>query len=87
MAYSHPQHRAIVVIDVADSTAPNRTNVHQAAIHDGLDVIMRSAFIDAAVSLDECFVENRGDGALILVPSEIPKRASDLDLGRGVRFG
>lgn len=73
MAHSHPQHRTIVVVDVADFTAPDRTAIHQAAIHDGLDSIIRAAFDDASVNLDECFVENRGDGALILVPPEVSK--------------
>jgi hypothetical protein len=75
VAHSYPQHRTIVVVDIADFTAPDRTAIHQAAIHDGLDTIIRSAFGDASVNLDECFVENRGDGALILVPPEVSKSA------------
>jgi hypothetical protein len=75
MTQPEAHHRTIVVVDIADYTDPARTAAHQAAAHDGLYRILGSAFADAGVDLERCFTENRGDGALILVPSDISKSA------------
>ncbi len=67
-------HRTIVVVDIAGFTDTSRTMVHQNAVHHGLYTVLAEAFADAGVDLAGCVVENRGDGAMILVPAEIPKR-------------
>ena len=71
MAGPDAVHRAIVVVDIAESTHPVRTN------HDRL--VIRAAMYDA---LEQAFGEqdwpqcrryDRGDGVLILVPPDVPK--------------
>jgi hypothetical protein len=71
MAGPDAVHRAIVVVDIAESTHPIRTN------HDRL--VIRAAMYDA---LEQAFGQqdwlqcrryDRGDGVLILVPPDVPK--------------
>ena len=64
--------RSIVVVDVAGFTRPDRTLIHQDAVHKGLYDVLRDAFAEARVDWDACVVEDRGDGAMILVPPEVP---------------
>ncbi|MCA1694027.1 MAG: hypothetical protein LC749_04465, partial [Actinobacteria bacterium] len=66
-------HQTIVVVDVAGFTDPSRTMIHQLAVHEGLYNVLEDAFTEAGVDLDACTVEDRGDGAVILVPPEIVK--------------
>ncbi len=66
-------HKTIVVVDVARFTDSARTMIHQRAVHEGLYNVLRSAFTEARIDLDTCTVEDRGDGALILVPPEVDK--------------
>ncbi len=66
-------HQTIVVVDVARFADPARTTIHQRAVHEGLYNVLRGAFAEAGVDLDACVVEDRGDGALILVPPGVDK--------------
>jgi hypothetical protein len=69
-----PLHRTIMVVDVAGFANPVRTMAHQEAVHEGMYAVLRAAFDEVGVDLDDtCTVEDRGDGALILVPPEVPK--------------
>ena len=61
-------HQTIVVVDVARFTDPARTMTHQRAVHEGLYDVLRGAFSEVGVDLGTCTVEDRGDGAMILVP-------------------
>jgi hypothetical protein len=67
------QHRAIVVVDVASFTDPARTLLDQRTVHEGLYWILRTAFDESGIDLKGCKVEDRGDGAMVLVPPEFPK--------------
>ncbi len=67
------RHPAIMVVDVARFTDPVRTLTHQRAVHEGLYSVLHGAFAEAGVDLDTCTVEDRGDGALILVPPQVDK--------------
>jgi antiphage defense system Thoeris ThsA-like protein len=77
-------HRAIVVVDVAGFTDPARTVVHQAAVHEGLYTVLEAAFTEAGIDLAGCTVEDRGDGALILIPPEVPKSVLAVHLPEGL---
>jgi Thoeris protein ThsA, Macro domain len=66
-------HRSIVVVDVAGFTDRSRTEVHQVAVHHGLYDVLNEAFSVAGIDLAVCAVEDCGEGAMILVPPEIPK--------------
>jgi len=60
--------QTIVVVDVARFTDPARSMIHQRAVHEGLYNVLQGAFAEAGVNLGTCTVEDRGDGAMILVP-------------------
>jgi hypothetical protein len=71
--YAEALHRTIVVVDVARFTDPTRTILHQDAIHEGIYGVLRGAFQEAGIEWSACTTEDRGDGALILVPPDVPK--------------
>lgn len=64
--------RTIVLVDVASFTHPNRTMIHQTAVRTGLYKALRGAFAEVGVDWDACHHEDRGDGVMILVPSDVP---------------
>jgi tetratricopeptide (TPR) repeat protein len=66
-------HRAIMVVDVERFGDPARTNLNQLAIRQGMYEALTEAFAAAGIDWDSCVSEDRGDGALILIPPEIPK--------------
>jgi hypothetical protein len=66
-------HRTIVLVDVAGFTDRARTSIHQLAVHRGVYEVLGEAFADADIDLAACTVEDRGDGAMILVPPAVPK--------------
>jgi class 3 adenylate cyclase len=66
-------HRAIVVVDVERFGDPDRTNLNQLAIRDGLYRALIHAFGGSGIGWDSCVSEDRGDGALILIHAEVPK--------------
>lgn len=73
MPLSPTEHRTIVVVDVADFTNPNR-NVHDMiTVQEGLYDVLKTAFAESGVDFDSCTHEDRGDGALVLVPADVPK--------------
>lgn len=66
-------HRAILCVDVEQFGDRRRTNPHQASVRSGLYDALRAAFARSGVPWQDCYHEDRGDGALILVPPEVPK--------------
>jgi tetratricopeptide (TPR) repeat protein len=75
-----PVHRAIMVVDVERFGDPIRTNLNQLAVRGGLYSAMAQAFGESGVAWDSCETEDRGDGALILVPPDVPKTRLVTDL-------
>jgi tetratricopeptide (TPR) repeat protein len=71
-----PLHRTIVVVDIAGFTNAARTSTHQDEMHAGLYRMLAQAFIEADIDLTakSCVVEDRGDGVMILLPPDVPKR-------------
>jgi class 3 adenylate cyclase len=67
------QHRTIIVIDVEGFTDPTRRMTHLLEVQEGLYKVLEAAFGEAGIDLEECRVEDRGDGALILIPPTITK--------------
>ena len=65
-------HRTIVLVDVAGFTHPGRTMAHHVAVRAGLYKVLKEAFAEARVDWSACHHEDRGDGVMILVPSEVP---------------
>jgi CheY-like chemotaxis protein len=66
-------HRTIVAVDVEGFGNRRRTNRNQVAVRDGLYRTMRMAFDQAEIPWSDGDHEDRGDGMLILVGSEVPK--------------
>ena len=66
-------HRAIMVVDVERFGDPARTNLNQLAIREALYEALAEAFAESGIGWDSCVSEDRGDGALILIPPEVPK--------------
>lgn len=72
-SYAAALHRTIMAVDVAGYNDPGRTLVHLREVHEGLWAVLKGTFAETGVPWDVCFVENTGDGALILLPPEIAK--------------
>lgn len=70
LAVNEQRHRTVVVVDIVRFTDPVRTELHQRVVQEGLYVILETAFDEAGIRWNECETEDRGDGALILVPSQ-----------------
>jgi hypothetical protein len=66
-------HRAIMVVDVEGFGDPARTNLNQLAVREGLYAALAEAFAGSGIGWGSCVSEDRGDGALILIPPEVPK--------------
>jgi class 3 adenylate cyclase len=64
-------HRTIMVVDIAESSRPVRTNDDQLVIRTAMYDALATAF--GRHDWQRCRWEDRGDGVLILVPPEIPK--------------
>lgn len=62
-----------MVVDVEQFGDPDRTNLNQLAVRDGLYRALIQAFGRSGIGWDSCVSEDRGDGALILIPAEVPK--------------
>lgn len=69
-ALAPPLHRLIVFADIAGFSAPQRTVADQIAVRAEFFEMMRAAFAESGVPWANCHIEDRGDGALILVPPE-----------------
>jgi hypothetical protein len=61
-----------VLVDVAGFTRPERKLAHQVAVREGLYKVLEEAFTKARVDWAACDWEDRGDGAMILVPADVP---------------
>jgi hypothetical protein len=66
-------HRTILAVDIAGYNNPSRTVAHRRVVHEGLWRILRGTLAESGVPWDSCYVENRGDGALILLSPEVAK--------------
>ena len=67
----HAVHRAIVVVDIVESTDPIRRNGDRVTIRDAMYQSLSSAFRWHDWVM--CYHEDRGDGVLLLVPPGVPK--------------
>jgi NB-ARC domain-containing protein len=68
-----PVHRAILVVDVERFGDRSRTNLNRLAIRKGLYKALIQAFRKSGIAWANCVSEDRGDGALILIPPDVPK--------------
>jgi hypothetical protein len=69
------QNCSIVFVDVAGFSSPHRNDDDRLAVRRAMYELLRDAFDHSQVPWDGCHREDRGDGALIIVPPEVPTRA------------
>ncbi len=65
--------RTILVVDVEKFSDYRRTDSQRVAVHDSLYDLLQKALREAGIGWGDCHHEDRGDGALILAPFQIPK--------------
>ncbi|WP_165495169.1 tetratricopeptide repeat protein [Actinomadura roseirufa] len=75
-------HRSIVCSDIEGFGDPRRTDRDRVVARRGLYRALSEAFDGSGIPWRTCHHEDRGDGALILVPSEVPKEILITDLPR-----
>jgi hypothetical protein len=63
---------AVVAVDIVGFTRADRDDDIRRHLHKRLYEYLEEAFDSCGISWDECFWEDRGDGALIVVPPELP---------------
>ncbi|GAA0236156.1 hypothetical protein GCM10009527_035810 [Actinomadura nitritigenes] len=66
---------SIMFVDVASFSAPYRTDMDRLEVRRIMYELLWEAVADSDVPWDECHREDRGDGALIIVPPETPAAA------------
>src|SRR5437879_6375806 len=69
----YPTHQSILVFDVEGFGDPHRNNNAQAAVRDEVYQVLAESMDSAGVPWQACAREDRGDGAIVLVPPEISK--------------
>jgi RNA polymerase sigma factor (sigma-70 family) len=68
-----PLDRTILTIDIIDSTSRSSYPYSQVAMRAGLNGVLRKAFLDSEIPWSSCHIEDRGNGAIILIPANVPK--------------
>jgi len=62
----------LFAVDIANFTRPDRDDDIRRYLHERLYTYLQQAFDRSGIPWGKCFCEDRGDGALIVVPPEIP---------------
>jgi class 3 adenylate cyclase len=62
---------ALFAVDIAGFTRPDRDDDIRRYLHEELYTFLPQAFSDAGIPWPDCFVEDRGDGALVVIPPGI----------------
>src|SRR5262245_49244498 len=66
-------HRTILAVDMERFSHQRRTHPHQVAARAGMYRALRGSLTRCGVPWKDCYHEDRGDGALILIPPEVSK--------------
>lgn len=67
-------HVTILCADVESFGDPRRDHSHQLIVRKGLYDALEASFAREHIPWEICYHEDRGDGAMVLLPPEIPKR-------------
>jgi hypothetical protein len=74
---------ALFAVDIVDFTGQDRDDEIRLHLHESLHKMLRKSFEESGISWSACFCEDRGDGALIVIPSAVAgKRVIDPLPGR-----
>ena len=63
---------ALFAVDIAGFTGPHRDDDIRLYLHEELYQVLHKAFDGSGIPWADCFSEDRGDGALIVVPPVVP---------------
>ena len=63
---------ALFAVDIAGFTGPHRDDDIRLYLHEELYQVLHKAFDGSGIPWADCFCEDRGDGALIVVPPAVP---------------
>jgi hypothetical protein len=63
---------ALFAVDIAGFTGPHRDDDIRLYLHEELYQVLHKAFDASGIPWADCFCEDRGDGALIVVPPVVP---------------
>src|SRR5947207_14315240 len=66
-------HRTIVVVDIVGFGSRRRTDPDKVTMRDGLYSALERAFDRVGAPWAKCDDESTGDGAMVLVPADVPK--------------
>ena len=66
-------HRAILIVDVESFGDPSRTDANQVAVRRRMYAALQRSFAKSGIRWADCYTEDRGDGAFVLVPPSVPK--------------
>jgi class 3 adenylate cyclase len=64
----------IFAVDIVGFTRPDRDDDIRRYLHNSLYELLEKAFDGSGISWAECYHEDRGDGALVVMPPGIPAR-------------
>jgi indole-3-glycerol phosphate synthase len=67
---TEPHPRLILMLDIDAFSAPHRSDLHQMDLRDNMYKVLRQAVLDSEITWEGCFLEDRGDGLLVLLPPE-----------------
>jgi len=62
----------LFAVDIAGFTGPHRDDDIRLYLHEELYQVLHKAFDGSGIPWADCFCEDRGDGALIVVPPVVP---------------
>jgi hypothetical protein len=65
---------ALLAVDIAGFTGPHRDDDIRLYLHEELYRVLHRAFDGSGIPWADCFYEDRGDGALIVVPPGVPAK-------------
>jgi len=63
---------ALFAVDIAGFTGPHRDDDIRLYLHEELYQVLHKAFDGSGIPWADCFCEDRGDGALIVLPPVVP---------------
>ncbi|SPT58840.1 cyclic nucleotide-binding domain-containing protein [Actinomadura madurae] len=70
-------YRTILYADIAGFSSPGRNDADRNDLRRAMYRALKKAFEDAAIPWNASHIEDRGDGALIIVPTEVPAAVID----------
>jgi hypothetical protein len=71
-AIGRSQHCVLFAVDIAQFTAPGRDDEVQLAVRDALYRLLIESFEGSGISWRSCIHEDRGDGAVVVIPAHMP---------------